>query len=215
MSCRNIRPYARVSCSVSGAAICTSGFTAATGSSSNRSASSSRYRENSVPFTVARNPPRELNVACTAEASYPLCTMQFAHAGFPDSVPYFDHSVVSINSDKSLRVPVLQEIARFLPAKHVISRHPPRRARIRPLPHQEFQKQRRQIKLPFLLPVRQNRPEHPPRPRPPQKMFLIRRLVIRVSQARASCPPRPAPSSRQKTPAPTSDSPHQTASYSW
>src|ERR1035437_2210652 len=86
-----IQPYAPVSCkdraeSAVGA-ICTSGCTATCGSSNRRSASLSRYRGNSVPLTVAKNPPSELNVAFTAEASYPLCTMQFAHAGFPDSVP--------------------------------------------------------------------------------------------------------------------------------
>src|SRR5437588_1442744 len=57
---------ARVSCRVSvGGAIWISGLTGACRSSSIFSASLSLYVVNSVAFTVARNPPNELNVAFT------------------------------------------------------------------------------------------------------------------------------------------------------
>jgi len=36
---------------------------------------------------VAHNPRQPEKVWSTAEASYPLCTMQLAHFGFRDSVP--------------------------------------------------------------------------------------------------------------------------------
>src|SRR4051812_6373110 len=72
--------------------------TAFAGRSNSASAAASRYRDENVAFTVAANPRKVLNVSCTADASYPECTMQFAHFGFPDSVPYRDHSVVRINS---------------------------------------------------------------------------------------------------------------------
>src|SRR5579872_407336 len=81
---------------------------------------------------------------------------------------------------KSLRVPILQKITRLLPPKNVVSRHAPRSARISPLSHQKLKKKRRQIKPPTLLAIRQDRAKHPPRPRPPQKMLLIRSLVVRV-----------------------------------
>src|SRR5579872_5334487 len=67
--------------------ICTRGCAGAMGSSSNRNDPGSSYRLNSVAFTVSRNPRSEPNVSFTAEASYPLCTMQFAQRGLPDSVP--------------------------------------------------------------------------------------------------------------------------------
>src|SRR5947207_2257324 len=79
--------YARVSSS-DPVSICTSGPTASDDiSSNNRVAPESSYRLNSVAFTVSTNPRREPNVSLTAEASYPLCTMQLAQRGLPDSVP--------------------------------------------------------------------------------------------------------------------------------
>src|SRR5664280_897699 len=60
------------------------------------SASSSLYLLEKVARTVPRKPRSEPKVSCTAEASYPLCTMQLAHCGLPDSVPYLCHSVSSL-----------------------------------------------------------------------------------------------------------------------
>ena len=51
-------------------------------------ASGSLYLLKNVARTVLRNPPIEPNMSSTALASYPLCTMQFAHFGLPLSVPY-------------------------------------------------------------------------------------------------------------------------------
>src|SRR4051812_44380718 len=62
------------------------------------SAPGSSYLLKRVAFTVATNPPSELNVSFTALGSYPQWTMQFAHFALPLSVPYSSNAVVSINS---------------------------------------------------------------------------------------------------------------------
>ena len=49
--------------------------------------SGSLYLSNKVARTVAAKPLSDPNVSFTALASYPLCTMQFAHLGLPLSVP--------------------------------------------------------------------------------------------------------------------------------
>ena len=56
------------------------------------------YFEDNVAFTSHKNPSSDEKVWSTAEASYPLWTMQLAHFGLPDSVPYFSHSVACISS---------------------------------------------------------------------------------------------------------------------
>src|ERR1700719_2838561 len=43
---------------------------------------------------------------------------------------------------KALRIAILQQVAGLLPAENVVSRHAPGRAWIRPLAHQELEKQR-------------------------------------------------------------------------
>ncbi len=53
----------------------------------------------SVTFTVRPNPDQDPNVSATADASYPQWTMQSAHFSFRP-VPYWSHSVASINSWK-------------------------------------------------------------------------------------------------------------------
>ena len=50
--------------------------------------------------TVAMNPRKEPKVSFTEDGSYRQLTMQLAHFGFPESVPYFSQSVSSINSLK-------------------------------------------------------------------------------------------------------------------
>src|SRR5438552_12713574 len=82
---------------------------------------------------------------------------------------------------ESFCVAILKQITRLLPAENVVRRHAPRRAGIMPLAHQEFEKQRRKIETPIGLAISKNRAEQPPRARPPQKMLLVGRLLVRIS----------------------------------
>src|SRR5882757_10519745 len=61
-----------------------------------------------------------------------------------------------------IHVPVLQQIARLLPAEDVIGWHAPRRASIGSLAHQKFEEELRLVELPTCFAIRQNGPEQAP-----------------------------------------------------
>src|SRR4051812_32219781 len=57
---------------------------------------------------------------------------------------------------ESVRVAVLQKIARLLPAENIVRGHAPGRARVMALAHEEFKEEHRLIETPRLLSVGQN-----------------------------------------------------------
>ena len=50
------------------------------------------------------------------------------------------------------------------------------------LAHQELQEQRRHVEFPFLLAIRQDRAEQPPRARASQEVLLVGSLVVGISR---------------------------------
>src|SRR3569832_69679 len=76
------------------------------------------------------------------------------------------------------RIPLLKQIAGFLPSENVIGGIPPGRTLVLTLAHEEIQKQRGLIELPTRLGASKDLGEEFLRPRPLQKMLLIRSLLI-------------------------------------
>ena len=78
-------------------------------------------------------------------------------------------------------VPVLQQIAGFLPAKDVVRGHAPGRARIIALAHQEFEEKRRLVEFPAFLAVCQDCAEQAPSSRAAEEMLLVRGFVVGIA----------------------------------
>src|SRR6266566_4467489 len=83
---------------------------------------------------------------------------------------------------EGVRVAVLQQITRFLPAEDVVRGHSPRGTSIVALAHQEFEEKRRLVEFPTLVAVGQNGTEQPPCARTTEEMLLVRGLIVGVAR---------------------------------
>ena len=82
---------------------------------------------------------------------------------------------------KRVRVAVLQEVARFLPAENVVCRHTPRSAGILLPAHQKFEEQWRLVEAPTLLAVGKDSAEKAPGARAAEKMLLVRSFIVGIA----------------------------------
>src|SRR5215469_4455612 len=81
-----------------------------------------------------------------------------------------------------LRVAVLEQVARPLPAEDVVGRRAPRRALVLAVAHKELEEQRRHVEFPVGLAVRQDGPEQTPHARASEEAVLVRSLLVAVAR---------------------------------